>query len=47
MALLRVSPLETSRKGNQVTVYETEVEVSLRFLERDAAIRSLEGLFGI
>lgn len=47
MALLRVSPLEINRKGNRVAVRETEVEVSLKFPESEAAIRGLEGLFGI
>lgn len=42
-----VSPLETSRKGNQVTVQEAEVEVSLKSLEKDAVVRGLQGLFGI
>lgn len=42
-----MSPLETNGKGNQVIVRETEVEVSLKFLERDTAIRGLEELFGI
>lgn len=43
-----MSPLETSCKGNQVTVHETEVEVSLKSLEKDAAaIRGLRGLFRV
>jgi hypothetical protein len=42
-----VSSLETNSKGNQVTVHEGEVEVSLKSMERDTDVRGLQGSFGI